>query len=238
MAGHNGSGKSTLCRMVNALLLPTTGRVTACGLDTSASVNLPLIRSRVALVMQNPDNQIVGPTVEDDIAFGPENLSLSREEIAERVEEALETLGLIELRDREPHLLSEGEKKRVALAGALAMRPRILVSDESTSMLDARARMETLSLLRRLRDERDLTVVHATHHADELLAADRVVVLSSGSVAFFGHPEELFAEGGPAVDLGMETPPLLELARELASRGLQVPRMPLSAEEVFASLWA
>ncbi len=238
LVGLNGSGKSTLCRMINALLLPSAGRVLACGMDTSSGDNLAAIRGRVALVMQNPDNQIVGPTVEDDIAFGPENLGLPREEIAERVAEALHIMGLDDLRAREPHLLSEGEKKRLALAGALAMRPRVLVSDESTSMLDPRSRLHTLSLLKRLSDERGLTVVHATHHADELPAAGRVILLSSGSIAFDGTPEDFFAPGGSAGEVGMEEPPLFALARELASMGLEVSRRPLSAEEVCESLWA
>ncbi len=238
LVGLNGSGKSTLCRMINALLLPSSGRVLSCGLDTSLADNLAAIRGRVALVMQNPENQIVGPTVEDDVAFGPENLGLPREEIAERVAEALRILHLEELREREPHLLSEGEKKRLALAGALAMRPRVLVSDESTSMLDTSSRLGTLSLLKQLQEARGLTVVHATHHADELPAADRVVLLSSGSIAFDGTPEGFFAPGGPAGESGMEEPPLLALARELADMGFRVARRPMSAEEVLESLWA
>ncbi len=238
VVGPNGSGKSTLCRMMNALLLPTAGRVRACGLDTSSGDDLAAIRGRVALVMQNPDNQIVGPTVEDDVAFGPENLALSRPEIAERVEESLRSLGLAGLRGREPHLLSEGEKKRLVLAGALALRPRVLVSDEATSMLDPRTRLEVLLLLRRWREERKMAVVHATHHAEDLLAAERVVLLSSGRKVFEGTPEEFFARGGPAEEAGMREPPLMELSRELASRGLRVPARPLCAEEVLESLWA
>jgi energy-coupling factor transport system ATP-binding protein len=238
VAGLNGSGKSTLCRLINALMLPTRGRVLSCGMDTSSPRNLADIRSNVGLIMQNPDNQIVGPSVEDDVAFGPENLALSRDEIRSRVEEALESMGLSALRDREPHLLSLGERKRLAVAGVLALRPRVLVSDESTSMLDPPTRAETIELFHRLRDEMGITVIHATHQNDEIMEADRVLLLESGRIIFEGPPERLFEEGGIASAQGLRIPVLVMLADELEKLGYPVARGSLDAGEVAAQLWA
>jgi energy-coupling factor transport system ATP-binding protein len=238
VAGLNGSGKSTLCRLINALFLPTRGKVLCCGLDTSLPENLADIRTRVGLVMQNPDNQIVGPTVEDDVAFGPENLGFSREEIGRRVEEALQALELADMRGREPHLLSFGERKRLALAGVMALGPRIIVSDESTSMLDPPTRAETIELFRRLQKEAGITVVHATHRPEEILEADRVALLESGHLLFTGKPEELFEDENLAAKHGLRPPSLYVLVRELGRRGYRVPGVALEAEEVAERLWA
>ena len=238
VAGLNGSGKSTLCRLVNALFLPQRGKVFSCGLDTSLAHNLPEIRTRVGLVMQNPDNQIVGPTVEDDVAFGPENLGLPREEIARRVEEALQAMELTDLRGREPHLLSFGERKRLALAGVLALHPRVIVSDESTSMLDPPTRAETMELLLRLRAEMGITVIHATHRPEEILAADRVALLAQGRMLFSGRPGQLFEDGALAAAHGLRPPPLHVLAHELGRHGFDVAGAYLEAEEVAERLWA
>ena len=238
LAGLNGSGKSTLCHLVNALLLPSRGKVFTCGLDTTARQNLADIRRCASLIMQNPDNQIVGPTVEDDIAFGPENLGLPRAEIEARVEDALRLMELTALRGREPHLLSMGERKRLAIAGALAVEPRILLSDESTSMLDPQIRAETIDLFFRLRDEKRITIIHATHRPEEIMAADRVILLGGGHLLFDGTPEDLFSRPKLALAQGLRPPRLFELARKLEERGFSMPRKPLEAREVVESLWA
>jgi energy-coupling factor transport system ATP-binding protein len=238
LAGMNGSGKSTLCRLLNALFLPARGKVVSCGLDTALPENLARIRSRVGLIMQNPDNQIVGPTVEDDVAFGLENLGLPRKEMRSRVEEALEAMELSALRHREPHLLSVGERKRLAVAGVLAMQPRMLVSDESTSMLDPPTRAETVALYERLREELGVTVIHATHHPEEILAADRVLLLGGGQLLFSGAPHELFADARLCGEHGLRPPAIYLLARELKRKGLPVGGAPLQAKEVAERLWA
>gem|GEM_PF-170267 len=239
VTGLNASGKSTLCRLANALLLPREGEVLVCGLDTSHPRNLREIRRSVSLIMQNPDHQIVASTVEDDIAFGLENLGLPREEIASRVEEIMVRLDLVHLRRRQPHLLSLGEKKRVALAGALAVHPRILVSDESTTMLDMAARREVFSWFLALREEMGLTVLHVTHHPEEIMAADRLVVLRDGKVAFDGAPTDLFLDEEAVCGLQIQPPPLLSLATELRARGLEkVPPRPLAAAELVEGIWA
>jgi len=236
VAGLNGAGKSTFCYLLNALLLPSTGRVLACGLDTRSRENIPEIRRRVGLVMQNPDNQILAPTVEDDVAFGLENLGLPREEIRSRVEEALEAMGLTGLRRREPHLLSVGEKKRLALAGVLATQPKVLVSDEATSMLDPPTREEVMRLFSRLHEEKGMTVVHATHRPEEMMAAGRVVFLEEGRIIFDGRPEELFADRDPAQSRGFRSPVLFRLAREMEARGYAMPPKPLETGKVVEKL--
>jgi energy-coupling factor transport system ATP-binding protein len=238
LAGLNGSGKSTLCHLINALLLPAEGKVLTCGLDTRLPRNLYEVRRYASLIMQNPDNQIVGPTVEDDIAFGPENMGLARDEIAARVKEALREMELEGLRNREPHLLSMGEKKRLAIASALAMHPRILISDESTCMLDPEIRAEVLALFTRLREERGITIVHASHRAEELILADRVVLIEAGRIVFDGEAEGFFSHPEMALAHGLRPPALFELARELERRGFAIPAKALNAKEVADSLWA
>ncbi len=232
VAGLNGSGKSTLCRLINALFLPSHGKVFCCGLDTSLQDNLTDIRTQVGLIMQNPDNQIVGPTVEDDVAFGPENLGMPREEIGRRVDEALLAMELAAMRGREPHLLSLGERKRLAVAGVMALSPRIIVSDESTSMLDPPTRAETIELFMRLREEAGITVVHVTHRPEEILTADRVALLEDGHLVFDGRPEELFEEEETAAKHGLRPPSLYVLASELGITGVA-----LEAGEVVERLW-
>jgi energy-coupling factor transport system ATP-binding protein len=238
LAGLNGSGKSTLCHLINALLLPVEGTVLTCGLDTSIPENLVEVRRRASLIMQNPDNQVVGPTVEDDVAFGPENLGLPRGEIEERVEAALRLMELEGLRAREPHLLSMGEKKRLAIAGALAMEPAILISDESTCMLDPEIRADTLRLFLRLRDERGITIIHATHRPDEMALADRVILLEQGLTAFDGSPRELFSRPQLALRHGLRAPAMFELARLLERDGFSMPGKPLDTKEVADAIWA
>jgi energy-coupling factor transport system ATP-binding protein len=238
VAGLNGSGKSTLCRLINGLILPARGRVLTTGMDTAIAGNLPEIRRRVGLIMQNPDNQIVGPTVEDDVAFGLENLALPRPEMEARVAETLGLMDLGGLSHREPHLLSMGERKRLAVAGALAVYPNILVSDESTSMLDPPTRAETIQLYSRLREERGITIIHATHQPEEIMAADRVVLLAVGRLLYDGTPDALFENAHIAAGQGLHAPALFLLARELEARGFDMPRKPLRAEEIVEGLWA
>ena len=237
LAGMNGSGKSTLCRLLNALFLPTRGRVRICGLDTSLPANLAAIRGMVGLIMQNPDNQIVGPTVEDDVAFGPESQGLPREMIAERVDAALQAMELTALRRRGPHLLSLGERKRLAVAGVLAMRPRVIVSDESTSMLDPSTRRETIALYGRLRRDLGITVVHATHYPEEMLAADRVLLLAGGRLRFAGAPEELFERGALCAEHGLHAPAMYLLLRELEGAAPPAGPASLDVKEVAERLW-
>lgn len=238
VTGLNGSGKSTLCRLVNGLLLPTEGRVIVHGLDTSVPADLARIRAWVGLIMQDPDHQIVASTVEDDVAFGPENLGLPREEIASRVEEALRLAGLSGLRQRQAHLLSLGEKKRLAMAGVLAMRPLLLVSDECTAMLDPLGREEMLANLLRLREERGLTLLHVTHRPEEILYADRLMLLEGGRIIYDGSPTAFFQEKQILERSRLHLPELLLLARELRKRGLAAPANPRDVHELLEGLCA
>lgn len=238
LTGLNGSGKSTLLRLVNGLLLPERGRVLVHGMDTSVPANLPELRRTVGLVLQNPDHQLVAATVEDDVAFGPENLGLDREEISRRVREALDRVGAAPLADRQPHLLSLGEKKRVALAGVLAMRPRVILSDESTSMLDPEGRDQFLHLLLRERQERGVTLVHVTHRPEEFLLADRLVLLERGRVAFDGPPFLFLSRPDLRARIGAREPEPLLMARRLHERGWVVPENPRDIDELLEGLWA
>jgi energy-coupling factor transport system ATP-binding protein len=235
LVGANGSGKTTLARHLNALLRPTEGRVRVDGLDTRDAAHWPHVRSQVAMVFQRPEDQIVGTTVEDDVAFGPENLGLPGAEIEARVRRALETVHLWELRHRPPHLLSVGQQQRVALAGALAMRPRGLVLDEATAMLDPVSREEVLALLHRLHAA-GLTIVHVTHWMREVTQAGRVIVLDAGEVAFDGSPQDLFADPARLRTWGLEPPPLVALARQLRRRHADFPAGSPTVEGLAAAL--
>jgi energy-coupling factor transport system ATP-binding protein len=237
VVGANGSGKSTLARLCDGLLVPTSGTVTVDGLDTRDPSATWDVRARVGLVMQNPDDQIVGGTVEDDTAFGPENLGLPRAEIGRRVESALAAVGLRGLERTEPHLLSEGQKQRLAVAGALAMEPAYIVFDEATSMLDARARDGVLSIVERLARGSGVGVVLVTHRLAEAALADRVVGLADGSVAFEGPPETLFADEASVSALRLGLPATVRLAIELRARGLEVPAAVATPEELVEALW-
>ncbi len=236
LVGANGSGKSTLAKHFNALLLPTEGRVVVDGLDTRDPQALWEIRRRVGMVFQNPDNQIVATVVEEDVAFGPENLGLAPEEIEQRVEEALRAVGMLEHRRREPHLLSGGQKQRVAIAGVLAMRPQCLVLDEATTMLDPEGRREVLHTAHRLREREGIAVVHITHNMEEAAQADRVVVLHEGRVALQGRPQEVFRQVRRLRDLRLDLPEVAELTTCLKRRGVPVDGLPLQAEELAAQL--
>ncbi|MBU0493417.1 MAG: ATP-binding cassette domain-containing protein [Chloroflexi bacterium] len=215
IVGANGSGKTTLARHLNALLLPTRGRVRVAGLDTANPATWPAIRAQVAMVFQRPEDQIVATTVDDDVAFGPENLGLPTDEIEGRVRWALETVGMWDLRHQPPHLLSAGQQQRVAIAGALAMHPRCLVLDEATAMLDPAGRRKVLALLGRLHAE-GLTIVLITHWMREAALADRVVALGEGRVAYDGPPRPFFGDADRLAGLGLEPPPLTALAAGLA----------------------
>ncbi len=236
LLGPNGSGKSTLVRLMNALLLPTDGTVSVDGIDTGDDASVWTIRSRVGFVQQNPDNQIVGTVAEEDVAFGPENLGVPPAELRVRVDDALAAVGLTGLERREPHLLSEGQKQRLAIAGALALKPSYLVLDEPTAMLDGAGRADVLAALAALR-ARGVGIVHITHHLEDVLGADRVIVLADGRIAYDGTPVELVGDPSRAGSLGIDVPPIVVLADALRREGIAVPRDAVTAEGVVESLW-
>lgn len=220
--GPNGSGKSTLALLANGMLVPRRGRVLVDGMDTADSETTWAVRSSVGLVFQNPENQIVATTVEEDVAFGPENLGLERSEIRRRVDRAIKAVGLDGLARREPHLLSGGQKQRLAIAGALALEPRHLVLDEPTAMLDPVGRRDVLEVLRRLQTA-GVTMIQITHRLDEALLADRAVVLSQGGVRYDGPPHGLLEDMSALPDWGIALPPLIRLTREIRERtGMEI----------------
>ncbi|MGM9522192.1 MAG: energy-coupling factor transporter ATPase [Oscillospiraceae bacterium] len=229
--GHNGSGKSTFAKHLNALLLPKGGTVTIFGMDTKDESVLFDIRSRVGMVFQNPDNQIVSNVVEEDVAFAPENLGVPSEEIRRRVDEALKTVGMYEFRNHAPHLLSGGQKQRIAIAGVLAMRPKCVVFDEPTAMLDPRGRADVMNIIHKLRYENGTTVILITHHMEEAAKADRVVVMSDGHVVMDGTPKEVFVRVEELNLLGLTVPGTTQLMYELSKEGLDVPLDALSVDE-------
>ena len=234
--GPNGSGKSTLARLCNALTVPDSGTVSIDGMRTDDERAVWDIRCRVGFVQQNPDNQIVGTVAEEDVAFGPENLGVPQAELRKRVDRALADVGLSGFERREPHMLSEGQKQRLAIAGALALEPSYLVLDEPTAMLDGEGRAGVLAALSALK-ERGVGVLHITHHLEDVLDTDRAVVLARGQVAFDGTPAELLADSARAQGFGLDVPPLIMLARYLAHAGVAVPEMPARPEDVVEALW-
>ena len=217
--GHNGSGKSTMAKLINAINYPTSGTVTSFGFDTSNEENEIKIRQNVGMVFQNPDNQIVATIVEDDVAFGPENLGVAPEEIRKRVDEALKIVDMYDYRLHEPHKLSGGQKQRVAIAGAIAMQTKCIVLDEPTAMLDPKGRKEVMSALMRLKNELGMTIILVTHFMDEAVNADRVVVMNDGVVQFDGTPSEVFSHTDELKKIGLSVPKPLELALELKKEG-------------------
>jgi len=234
--GGNGSGKSTLLRTCNALLMPSHGQVHVDGLDTRDERAVWEIRSRVGYVLQNPENQIVGTMVEEDVAFGPENLGIEPGELRRRVDLALADVGLTGLERREPHLLSEGQKQRLAIAGALALDPSYLLLDEPTAMLDAQSRQDVLRVLRELRG-RGVGMLHVTHHLEDVADADRCLVLVGGRVAHEGPMDALFAENERAERLGLELPALALLAEALRGGGVPVRSGLPDVRDIEAALW-
>lgn len=218
--GHNGSGKSTLAKLINGLLKPDDGDITVDGFSVCDKKNIFEVRKRVGVVFQNPDNQIVASVVEDDVAFGPENLGVKREEIGERIDFALSAVGMEKFRNASPMRLSGGQKQRVAIAGVLALMPKILVLDESTSMLDPVGRKEVLSVVRKLNKENKITVIAITHYMDEIVDADKVFVLNGGTLAAQGTPEKIFADREKLKGFGLEIPLSAFIAEKLAEKGV------------------
>ncbi len=235
--GTNGCGKSTLAKHFNSILLPCGGKVYVCGLDTSDEELLLKIRRNVGMVFQNPDNQIVANVVEEDVAFGPENLGIASPEIQRRVDQALRQVDMYEYREHAPHLLSGGQKQRVAIAGVIAMEPKCIVLDEPTAMLDPRGRKEVLQTVKRLNAEKGITVVLITHHMDEAAQAQRVVVLHQGQVAADGTPQEVFSQVGLLHSLGLAAPETVELCYELNKAGFSLPLNRLDIDECAQTLY-
>ena len=235
--GTNGCGKSTLAKHVNSILLPTGGKVYVCGIDTSNEDRIMTVRHNVGMVFQNPDNQIVANVVEEDVAFGPENLGVASPEIRHRVDSALKQVGMYEYREHAPHLLSGGQKQRVAIAGIIAMEPKCIVLDEPTAMLDPRGRREVIDTVSRLNREKGITVVLITHHMDDAARADRVVVLDKGKVAADGTPREVFSHVELLHSIGLASPETVELCWELNRQGFDLPLDALEPEECAQALY-
>ena len=235
--GGNGCGKSTLAKHFNAILLPCGGKVYVCGLDTSDEDRLMQVRRRVGMVFQNPDNQIVANVVEEDVAFGPENLGVASPAIRQRVDQALKQVGMYEYREHAPHLLSGGQKQRIAIAGVIAMEPKCIVLDEPTAMLDPKGRREVLDTVISLNREKGITVVLITHHMDEAARADRVVVLHKGNVALDGTPKEVFSQVESLHSIGLCAPDTTELCWQLLQRGYDLDITCLNEEECAQTLF-
>ena len=235
--GGNGCGKSTLAKHFNTILLPCGGSVSVFGMDTSDEDKLIQIRRTVGMVFQNPDNQIVANVVEEDVAFGPENLGVASPAIRHRVDNALKQVGMYEYREHAPHLLSGGQKQRVAIAGVIAMEPKCIVLDEPTAMLDPRGRREVMETISHLNRDKDITVVLITHHMDEAAQAQRVVVLHKGKVALDGDPREVFSQVEKLHELGLAAPDTVELCWELNKEGFDLPLERLNAEECAQTLY-
>ena len=229
--GHNGSGKSTLAKHMNAILLPSGGKVYVAGFDTADPAVLLEIRRRTGMVFQNPDNQIVANVVEEDVAFGPENMGVPTEEIRLRVDEALKAVGMEEFIRHAPHLLSGGQKQRIAIAGVLAIAPECIVLDEATAMLDPTGRREVMEIIHRLNKENSITVVLITHHMDEAVLADRVVVMNKGTVSMDGTPREILPRVEELRAIGLDVPDTVSLLYELKNRGVDVPLDALGVKE-------
>ena len=229
--GINGCGKSTLAKLFNAILVPSGGKMKVCGLDTSDPDLLMKVRRNVGMVFQNPDNQIVANVVEEDVAFGPENLGIAGPEIRRRVDQALKQVGMYLYREHAPHLLSGGQKQRIAIAGVIAMRPRCIVLDEPTAMLDPKGRKDVIDTVKKLNKEKGITVILITHHMDEAAQAGRVVVLNKGKIAADGTPREVFSQVKLLHDIGLAAPEGVELCWALNQKGFQLPLTALEPEE-------
>ena len=229
--GQNGSGKSTLAKNMNALLTPTEGTMLVDGMDTSDTENTWKVRQRVAMVFQNPDNQIVSAIVEDDVAFGPENLGIDPEEIRSRVDNALTGVDMVEYKKKAPHLLSGGQKQRIAIAGAVAMQPECIVFDEPTAMLDPRGRQEVLNVIGQL-NAKGITTVLITHFMEEAALADKIIVMDSGKIQMEGTPKEVFSRADELKALSLGVPPAVELGLELKKRGIPVPEDIMTIDEM------
>ena len=236
--GHNGSGKSTLAKLCNGILVPDEGTVTVFNMDTDNEDDLMEIRQHVGMVFQNPDNQIVATIVEEDVAFGPENLGVPPEEIRERVHDCLKAVGMLEYRKQPPHKLSGGQKQRIAIAGILAMNPECIIFDESTAMLDPRGRREVMDTIRKLHEEMGKTVVFITHYMEEAAMADRVVVMESGDLISDGTPYQVFSNIEKIRNVGLDVPQATEFAHVLRDEGWNLPEEILTTEECVDALSA
>ena len=235
--GTNGCGKSTLAKHFNSILLPTGGKVYVCGIDTANEDRIMTVRHNVGMVFQNPDNQIVANVVEEDVAFGPENLGVASPEIRRRVDQALRQVGMYEYREHAPHLLSGGQKQRIAIAGILAMEPKCIVLDEPTAMLDPRGRKDVIDTVKKLNREKGITIVLITHHMEEAAEAQRVVVLHKGKIAADGTPKEVFRQVELLHSIGLAAPETVELCHELNGRGAGLPMDAISPEECAQALY-
>ena len=235
--GSNGCGKSTLAKHFNSILLPSGGKVWVCGMDTADENKLIAIRRNVGMVFQNPDNQIVANVVEEDVAFGPENLGIASPEIRHRVDKALKQVGMSKYANHAPHLLSGGQKQRIAIAGVIAMEPKCIILDEPTAMLDPRGRREVMETVTKLNREKKITVVLITHHMDEAAQAQRVVVMHKGKVAADGSPEQVFSQVELLHSLGLAAPETVELCRALNNEGFDLPLDRLNEKECAKALY-
>ena len=234
--GHNGSGKSTLSKNLNAILMPTKGNILIDNMDTRDEEKLWDIRQTAGMVFQNPDNQIVATVVEEDVAFGPENLGIEPAEIRKRVDESLKSVGIYELRDRQPHLLSGGQKQRVAIAGIIAMKPKCVIFDEATAMLDPSGRKEVMSTIKRLNKEENISVIHITHFMEEAVDADRVIVMEKGKKILEGTPRQVFSKIDMLKNIGLDVPYMTELSKELNKEGLNIDSDILTVDEMVIKL--
>lgn len=234
--GHNGSGKSTLSKNLNAILTPSKGNILIDGMNTKDESLLWDIRQAAGMVFQNPDNQIVATVVEEDVAFGPENLGIEPNEIRARVEDSLKSVGMYELRDRQPHLLSGGQKQRVAIAGIIAMRPKCIIFDEATAMLDPSGRKEVMKTIKRLNKEENITTIHITHFMEEAVDADRVIVMEKGKKILEGTPKKVFSNIQMLKNIGLDVPCMTELSSLLCEEGLEINRDILTVDEMVIEL--
>lgn len=234
--GHNGSGKSTLSKNLNAILMPTEGNIIIDGMNTKEEERLWDIRQTAGMVFQNPDNQIVATIVEEDVAFGPENLGIEPKEIRRIVEESLKSVGMYDLRGRQPHLLSGGQKQRVAIAGIIAMRPKCIIFDEATAMLDPSGRKEVMKTIKRLNKEENITVIHITHFMEEAVEADRVVVMEKGKKILEGTPREVFSKIKMLKEIGLDVPCMTELSSLLIEEGINISGDILTVDEMVMEL--
>ena len=234
--GHNGSGKSTLAKHINALLAPTEGTLIVDGMDTSDEGNIWKVRQKAGMVFQNPDNQIIASVVEEDVAFGPENIGIPTEKILKRVTESLEAVGMTKYRHHSPNKLSGGQKQRVAIAGIMAMHPDCIVLDEPTAMLDPKGRQEVIKTVRKLNKEEGITVILITHYMEEVIDADKVIVMDYGKIVMQGTPKEIFSEVEKVKGYRLDVPQVTELAYELRKEGVDIPADILSAEEFVEAL--
>ena len=234
--GHNGSGKSTIAKHMNALLLPTDGKIFVDGMDTVEESLLWEIRSRAGMVFQNPDNQLVATIVEEDVAFGPENLGIEPNEIRRRVDESLKKVGMYEYRKHAPHLLSGGQKQRVAIAGILAMMPKCIILDEPTAMLDPSGRKEVLETIKDINRNLGITIILITHYMDEAAQADRVIVMDKGEVKLEGTPREVFSNVAQIKKIGLDVPQVTELAYQLKQEGINISTEILNIDEMVNEL--